>query len=34
MHRRANARTIRMVAWLLILALMFVQARQNRPTAA
>jgi hypothetical protein len=29
-----RAMTIRIVAWLLILALMFVQARQNRSTAA
>jgi hypothetical protein len=29
-----RAMTIRMVAWLLILALMFVQARRSRPTAA
>ena len=29
-----RAMTIRMVAWLLILALMIVQARRSRPTAA
>ena len=29
-----RAMTIRMVAWLLILALMLVQARRSRPTAA
>ena len=29
-----RAMTIRMVAWLLILALMFVQARRSRPTPA
>lgn len=29
-----RAMTIRMIVWLLILALMFVQARRNRPTPA
>jgi hypothetical protein len=29
-----RAMTIRMVAWLLILALLFLQARRSRPAAA